>query len=872
MNLKSQDFIDYIKKSKSRSTCTSYIFGLNKFAEWPNSAGSGEIAFYPSRIILQDFTGVPLVVDLAAMRDAAKNFGADPNIVNPHVPSHLIIDHSVQVDYFGNELALMKNMELEFKRNAERYRFLKWAQNSFSNFKVFPPGSGIIHQINLEYLAKVIDLRKISNELKAFPDTVLGTDSHTTTINGIGVVGWGVGGIEAEGVMLGLPYYMPFPEVIGVKLIGELQPGATATDLVLYITEKLRKKGVVGKFVEYFGPALSYLTAPDRATIANMSPEYGSTIGYIPIDKTTIDYLKLTGRDPNHVKLVEEYVTRFKIYYDPGTTPVYSDIIEIDISDVEPAVSGPAHPEDRIPLKELKKKINELIRKHKENAKKGSFPSFTTITSSGIKEEKGVLVDLNGEKSVIDHGSVIIASIASCTNTLNPLVMIAAGLLAKKAVEKGLRVKPHVKTSLTPGSRVVMKYLNKLGLLPYLEALRFHIAGFGCASCIGNSGPLNRAITNAIRDFDLYSVAVISSNRNFSGRVHPLSRGNFIASPPLVVAFAISGTLNIDPLTEPLAYDPNGKPVYLKDLWPSMKEIKESFNKVLDPVLYRETYSKIEEGTDEWKQLESPTGIAYHWDEKSTYIRKPPYFDDFEIEPRQPTDVRKARVLVLLGDRVSTDHISPAGTIPPESPAGKYLIEHGVSIEEFNTYGSRRGNHEVMMRGTFANPKLKNYLVPDKEGGWTKFIPTGEIMTVYDAAMRYKEMNIPVIVLAGKQYGVGSSRDWAAKGPALLGVKAVIAESFERIHRSNLIGMGILPLEFKPGESWKSLGLTGEEEFDIVGISDGLYPRKTLKVIARRGDKTTEFEAIASLNTWIEVEFYKHGGILPYVLRKLIKK
>ncbi len=842
---------------------------LKKFTEWPSSGGKGEISFFPSRIILQDFTGVPLVVDLAAMRDAAKDLGADPRIVNPVIPSHLIIDHSVQVDYYGVSDALIRNMQLEFRRNRERYRFLKWAQNEFSNFRVFPPGSGIIHQINLEYLARVIELRNENGVLHAYPDTVLGTDSHTTTINGIGVVGWGVGGIEAEGVMLGLPYELPFPEVIGVKLVGELPPGTTATDLVLYITERLRKKGVVGKFVEYFGPSIKNLPVPNRATISNMSPEYGSTIGYFPIDKATIDYLTLTGRDPGHVQFVRDYVERFKLIYNEEIQPVYSDIVEIDLSDVEPAVSGPAHPEDRIPLKELKKKILQLIEEHLKRTGKKDYSGYIL---AGKDERDGVILDINGEKTIFNHGSVIIAAIASCTNTPNPLVVIAAGLLAKKAVERGLRTKPHVKTSLTPGSRVVVKYLNKLGLLPYLEALRFHVAGFGCASCIGNSGPLNKTIEKAIRDLDIYSVSVISANRNFSGRIHPLSRGNFLASPPLVVAFALAGRLDIDPINEPLTMDPNGEPVYLRDIWPSMEEIYKAFNEALDPELYRETYRNIEEGSEDWKKLEAPSGIVYHWEKESTYIRKPPYFEGFKLTPEKPKDIKKARVLVLLGDRVSTDHISPAGAIPPDSPAGKYLLEHGVSIEDFNTYGSRRGNHEVMMRGTFANIKLKNYLVPDREGGWTKYIPTGEIMSIYEAAMRYKKENIPVIVIAGKQYGVGSSRDWAAKGPALLGVRAVIAESFERIHRSNLIGMGVLPLEFKEGENWRSLGLTGEEEFDIIGISEGLHPRKELKVIARKGDKTIEFNVIASLNTWVEVEFYEHGGILPYTLRKLIKE
>lgn len=843
---------------------------IKKFTEWPQSGGRGEISFFPSRVILQDFTGVPLVVDLAAMRDVLKELGYDPRIINPIIPSDLIIDHSLQVDYYGVSDAVIKNMQLEFNRNHERYRFLKWAQNEFNNFRVFPPGSGIIHQINLEYLAKVIELRKENGVLQAYPDTLIGTDSHTTTINSIGIVGWGVGGIEAEGVMLGLPYELPFPEVIGVKLVGELPPGTTTTDLVLYITEKLRKKGVVGKFIEYFGPSIKHLPVPSRATISNMSPEYGSTIGYFPIDDTTINYLTLTGRDPEHVQFVRDYAKRFKLFYDTDTQPIYSDIIEIDLSNVEPAVSGPAHPEDRIPLRDLKKRVLQLINEHLKKSKRKNIPSENYLFIKNNKDN-GVILDVNDEKTLFKHGSIIIASIASCTNTPNPLVIITAGLLAKKAVKRGIRTKPHVKTSFTPGSRVVVKYLEKLGLTPYLEALRFHITGFGCASCIGNSGPLNKAIEKAIKELDIYSISIISANRNFSGRIHTLSRGNFLASPPLVVAFALAGRLDLNLINEPLAIDPNGRPVYLKDIWPTMEEIQSAFNEALDPELYREIYKEIEDGPEEWKKLEAPRGAVYKWEEKSTYIRKPPYFEEFKLTPEKPRDIKNARVLVLLGDRVSTDHISPAGPIQKDSPAGKYLLEHGVPIHEFNTYGSRRGNHEVMMRGTFANIKLKNYLTPNKEGGWTKYIPTGEVMSVYEAAMRYKKENIPVIIIAGKQYGVGSSRDWAAKGPALLGVKAVIAESFERIHRSNLIGMGILPLEFKKGENWRSLGLTGEEEFDIIGISEGLYPRKELKVIARKKDKTIEFKVIASLNTWAEVKYYEHGGILPFILRKQLK-
>ena len=831
-------------------------------AEWPKGAGSTDVAFMPARVVLQDFTGVPLVVDLAAMRDAAKEYGIDPELVNPHIPSDLIIDHSVQVDYYGTSYALFRNMELEYKRNSERYRLLKWAQNAFSNFRVFPPGSGIIHQVNLEYLAKVVQLREQNGELTAFPDSLLGTDSHTVMINGLSVFGWGVGGIEAEAVMLGLPYYMVLPEVIGVKLVGELPEGATATDLVLTITQLLRKKGVVGKFVEYFGPGVKKLSVPDRATLANMAPEYGATMGFFPIDEATINYLKLTGRDPEHVKLVEEYAKKLGLWYSlDNPEPRYTDILVVDMSEIEPSVAGPAHPEDRIPLKELKARFEKILEEYRKKKGKSLGGRVSTV------------LDIEGEKVEFKDGSTVIAAITSCTNTSNPSVLIGAGLLAKNAVERGLRTKPYVKTSLAPGSRVVVKYLENLGLIPYLEALRFHVVGFGCTTCIGNSGPLPEYIVKAIEELDLYATAVLSGNRNFEGRVSPYTRGNFLASPMLVVAFALAGRIDIDFYNEPIGYDPNGEPVYLRDIWPSQKEIRDAIEKGIDSQMFIENYSKIQEGDERWKQLEAPTGTVFHWDENSTYIRKPPYFDGFKLEPDPPQDIKGARVLVLLGDRVSTDHISPAGAIHPESPAGKYLIERGVKIYDFNTYGSRRGNHEVMMRGTFANVRVRNQLVPGKEGWWTKYIPTGEIMSVYDAAMKYKEEGIPVIILAGKQYGVGSSRDWAAKGPALLGVKAVIAESFERIHRSNLIGMGVLPLEFEPGQGWKQLGLTGEEEYDIIGLSEGLEPRKKLKVIARKKDGSTiEFTVTAALNTWAEVRYYTNGGILPYVLRKIIKE
>jgi len=863
-----------LRKFDGKVVDSKYLFAV---AEWPKGAGREEVAFYPARVILQDFTGVPLVVDLAAMRDAVKDLGGDPSIINPVIPVDLIIDHSVQVDYFGTSFAVQRNLEKEFERNRERYVLLKWAQNAFKHTKIIPPGSGIIHQVNLEYLAKVVQVRDDDGELRAYPDSVLGTDSHTTMINGLGVMGWGVGGIEAEAVMLGQPYYMVLPEVIGVKLVGELPEGATATDLVLTVTEILRKKGVVGKFVEYFGPGIENLSAPDRATVSNMSPEYGATMGYFPVDHTTLKFLELTGRPPEHVKIVEKYAKMLKIFWDPeAPEPKYSDVIVLDMGKIEPSLAGPHHPEDRIPLKDVKKVFREKLSEYleKKGAKKPLLKSVI-MTESGekIREEEGVPIEINGEQFFLKHGSVAIAAITSCTNTSNPSVLIGAGLLAKKAVERGLRVKPYVKTSLAPGSRVVVDYLDKLGLLPYLEALRFHPVGFGCTTCIGNSGPLLGPVTKAITEQDLYTASVLSGNRNFEGRVHPLIRGNFLASPILVVAYAIAGTIDIDLTSEPIGYDPNGEPVYLKDIWPSQKEIKELVEKAMDPEAFKRVYENILDGGKMWQELEAPGGVTYQWDPKSTYIRKPPYFENFKLEPEPPRDIKNARVLVLLEDRVSTDHISPAGAIHPESPAGKYLIEHGVKIEDFNTYGSRRGNHEVMMRGTFANVRVRNQLVPGREGWWTKYIPTGEITSVYDAAMRYMKEGIPTIILAGKQYGVGSSRDWAAKGPALLGVRAVIAESFERIHRSNLIGMGVLPLEFEPGQSWKSLGLTGEEEFDILGISEGLEPRKKLKVVARKKDgSVVEFTVTASLNTWVEVEYYINGGILPYVLRKMIKE
>lgn len=854
---------------------------LIAIAKWKREPSDiKEIPFMPSRVILQDFTGVPAVVDLAAMRSAIYRLGGNPKKVNPIIPSDLIIDHSVQVDFYGTSYAFYKNIEREYERNRERYALLKWAQNAFANFRVIPPGKGIIHQVNLEYLAKVVHVIENNGELIGFPDTVLGTDSHTTMINGLGVLGWGVGGIEAEAVMLGQPYYMPIPEVIGVKLIGEIPEGATATDLVLTITEMLRKKGVVGKFVEYFGPGLKNLSIPDRATIANMAPEYGATIGYFPIDEATLQYLLGTGRDPKHVKFVKRYAEAQKLFWSENLPePMYTDVIEFDMSIVEPSISGPSHPEDRVPLRVAKREFLKHLKEyiggkrgslHHAGISKWENEGGKVITEEGAGE---VIVEYNGEKFSLTHGSIVIAAITSCTNTSNPSVMIGAGLLAKKAVERGLRVKPYVKTSLAPGSIVVTEYLRNSGLLPYLEALGFHLVGHGCTTCIGNSGPLPKPIADAIVKHGLYTVAILSGNRNFAGRIHPLVRANYLASPMLVVAYAIAGRMNIDLLNEPLSYDPNGNPVYLKDIWPSQKEIKEVLESALKPELYKEKYSKIFEGDQQWKELPAPKGDLYEWDPNSTYIKEPPFFKNMPLEPPQLEDIKGARVLALLGDRITTDHISPAGAIPPNSPAGKYLIEKGVEPKDFNTYGSRRGNHEVMVRGTFSNIRLRNLLVPDVEGGWTLHFPSGRRLTIYDAAIKYMEENIPLIVIGGKQYGAGSSRDWAAKGTLLLGVKAVIAEDFERIHRSNLIGMGVLPLQFKEGENWRTLGLTGKEVFEIKGISEGLYPRKELTVIAKKEDGTEiGFKVIARLDTPIEVEYYKNGGILQTVLRKFIKE
>ncbi|AFZ70398.1 aconitate hydratase 1 [Caldisphaera lagunensis DSM 15908] len=831
---------------------------IENILNWRINAGKVEIPLHPARVVMQDFTGVPAVVDLATMRDAFKEMGKDPKSVNPQIPVDLIIDHSVQVDYYGTSLALQKNMEREFERNSERYMLLKWAQKSFQNFRVVPPGKGIIHQVNLEYLAKVIWIGQNKKGLMAYPDSVLGTDSHTTMINGLGVLGWGVGGIEAEAVILGQPYYMLIPEVIGVKLVGELKEGVTTTDLVLYITEKLRKKGVVGKFVEFYGEGIKKLSVPDRATLANMAPEYGATMGFFPIDDATIQYLLGSGRDPKHVQLVAEAAKILGLWYDETSEPKYSDTMVIDLGEVEPAIAGPANPEDRIPLKDAKNTLNNLIDKYLSEKK---------------RERKSVTIKLGNDLVELKDGSLIIAAITSCTNTSNPNVMIAAGLLAKKAVERGLKVKPWVKTSNAPGSRVVTEYLTKLNLLPYLEALGFHITGYGCTVCIGNTGPLRKEIEDVLKKEGLYAAAVLSGNRNFSGRVHPLAAGAFLASPPLVVAYALAGRIDIDFNSEPIGYDPNGEPVYLKDIWPSSEELRKAVEVALDPKVYQEKYKDIFEGTDAWNKLEVKESDTFEWDEKSTYIKKPPFFEGLKELPEKINDIKNARVLVYAPDRTTTDHISPAGNINPNSKAGQYLISLGVKQSELNSCGSRRGNHEVMMRCTFDNPKFRNLLVKDKEGGYTIYWPTKEVMHIFDASTKYKQEKIPVIVLGRNQYGMGSSRDWAAKGPYLLGIKAVIAKNYERIHRSNLVGMGILPLEFMPNEGPDELGLDGSEIYDIIGIDENLTPHKILNVKARKENgKVIEFKVKARLDTPIEVEYYKHGGILHYVLRKLYKE
>jgi aconitate hydratase len=839
-------------------------------AKWPSSIGS-ELPFMPYRVLLQDYTGVPLIVDLAAMRSAFGRKGLDPKTVNSKVPVDLIIDHSVQVDNWGPLNALKLNLEREYERNSERYSLLKWAQSSFSGMRIFPPGKGICHQVNLEYLASVVTFSNANGILTAFPDTLVGTDSHTTMVNGLGVLGWGVGGIEAEAVMLGEPYYMPIPKVIGVRFTGQLQEGATPTDLVLTVTEALRKEDLVGAFVEYFGDAYNQLSVPDRATIGNMSPEYGATVGFSPVDSTTIEYLLGTGRTHEHAEFVKNYCTQQGLYLQPDKpTPRYSKIIEIDLSRIEPSIAGPRNPDERVPLKSARSAILNLMSQY---GKKQSAPSGSRIADDGyqllnpgIKGEGNGLGNRHPES--LHDGSIVIAAITSCTNTSNPTVMVGAGLLAKKAAMLGLRPREYVKRSLAPGSTVVTKYLTNSNLLKYLEQLGFNIVGYGCTTCIGNSGPLAPEVEKEIKERDLYSVAVLSGNRNFDGRIHPLVRGSFLMSPMLVVAYALAGRIDFDFYKEPLGTGSDGKAVYLKDVWPTMSEIRGVVGGSLSPELYKKRYSNPLEGDAQWGNLSSTTGDVYAWDENSTYIREPPWFLIEEAESPS-VNISNARVLAIFEDKITTDHISPAGSIPADSPAGSYLQGHDVSPSRFSTYGSRRGNHEVMVRGGFSNIRIKNILARGKEGGWTTHYPSNELMTIYDAAIRYQAARIPLIILAGKQYGAGSSRDWAAKAAKLLGVKAIIAESFERIHRSNLVAMGVLPLEFASSQSWKSLGLRGDEEFQIESLTGIAGPRPRLTVKAKSGGKETSFETIARLDNQVELEYFQVGGVLPFVSSKL---
>ena len=831
---------------------------IEALANWnPKAKQDKEIAFMPARVLMQDLTGVPAVVDLAAMREAMKRLGGDPKKINPLAPVDLVIDHSVQVDYFGTADALHKNSEIEFQRNVERYAFLRWGQTAFDNFRLIPPDTGICHQVNLEYLAPVIFRAKKDGAHFAYPDTVVGTDSHTTMINGLGVVGWGVGGIEAEAALLGQPIIMLIPEVIGFKLHGRLPEGATATDLVLTVVQLLRKKGVVEKFVEFYGPGLSSLSLADRATIGNMGPEYGATVGYFPVDDETLRYLELTGRDPDLIKLVETYAKEQGMYRtDASPDPMFTDTLELDLGSVVPSLAGPRRPQDRVPLTESKKAFKEAL------------PS---LMKSGAAT-KSVAVQINGDKFNLQHGSVVISAITSCTNTSNPSVLIGAGLLAKKATEKGLTRKPWVKTSLAPGSKVVTAYLKDSGLLPYLEKLGFHLVGYGCTTCIGNSGPLPEPVANAIQEGDLVAAAVLSGNRNFEGRIHANVRANYLASPPLVVAYALAGSMNVDLYNDPLGNDTQGKPVYLKDIWPSPQEVTETMRKSVRSEMFKKEYSQATEGDEQWKNMPVPEGELFKWDMQSTYVREAPYFDNMKKTPGEPREITGARVLALLGDSVTTDHISPAGAIERSGPAARYLTNNDVLPKDYNQYGARRGNHEVMMRGTFANIRLKNSLAPGTEGGVTVHLPDKKQMSIYDAAMQYQKEGVPLIVVAGKEYGTGSSRDWAAKGPRLLGIKAAIAESFERIHRSNLIGMGIVPLQFKPGENLKSHGLGGFEKFDVAGISAGLKLRQELTVKATSDDgKVTEFKVICRIDTPAELDYYRHGGILEYVLRQLLQ-
>jgi aconitate hydratase len=861
---------------------------VRALAAWNSkSKPDKEIAFTPSRVLLQDFTGVPAVVDLAAMRDAMKRLGGDPKLINPLQPAELVIDHSVQVDEFGSAQAFGLNAELEFLRNKERYAFLRWGQKAFHNLAIVPPDTGIVHQVNLEYLARVVFVHEADGTRVAYPDTLVGTDSHTTMINGLGVLGWGVGGIEAEAAMLGQPVSMLIPLVVGVKLTGRLPEGATATDLVLTITEMLRKHGVVGKFVEYFGPGLQDLPLADRATIANMAPEYGATCGIFPIDKESLRYLRLTGRSEEQIALVEAYAREQGMFHDAKTPEAeYSELLALDLATVEPSLAGPKRPQDRVVLSKagesFQQALPSLIKPKAEAAVASNDSAVKQVnrweqeggspTAVGVEDPRVHEHVPQDVKNALKHGSVVIAAITSCTNTSNPSVLMAAGLLAKKAVERGLETPPWVKTSLAPGSKVVTDYLAKAGLLPYLEKLKFNLVGYGCTTCIGNSGPLPTEVSQAIDEKDLVVASVLSGNRNFEGRINSEVRANYLMSPPLVVAFALAGRIDIDLKKDSLGRGKDGKPVHLADIWPTQQEVEQAVQQISSD-MFRKSYGEVYDGDSRWRSLPVPQGQTYVWEHDSTYIRKAPYFDEMSLKPSAVEDIRGARVLAVLGDSVTTDHISPAGSIKKDSPGGKYLVEHGVKPADFNSYGSRRGNHEVMVRGTFANVRLRNKMVPNLEGGFTRHLPDGAEISIYDASAKYIAEGVPLVILAGKEYGSGSSRDWAAKGPRLLGVHAVVAESYERIHRSNLVGMGILPLQFLAGESAESLKLTGEEVFEITGIRElveHFAPGRQIKVRASAAGKTTEFAATVRIDTPQEAQYYANGGILQYVLRQLL--
>jgi aconitate hydratase len=856
---------------------------IEALARWDGKPSSREISFMPARVLLQDLTGVPVVADLAVMRDAIARWGGDPKKINPLKPVDLVIDHSVQVDAFGTGDAFAINARLEFDRNRERYLFLRWGQGAFNNFRVVPPDTGIVHQVNLEYLAPVV----MTSGDEAYPDTVIGTDSHTTMINGLGVVGWGVGGIEAEAAMLGRSSPMLIPEVVGVRLSGELRPGATATDLVLTVTQLLRRKGVVGKFVEYFGPGFASLSVADRATLGNMSPEYGATIGFFPVDHKTLEYLRMTGRSEEQLRLIEAYCKEQGLFHTADSPePNFSDVLDLDLGSVEPSLAGPRRPQDRVPLtnsrsgfrRELAKEISDHdgVDPERIEAWIGEGGSASAEPHGTVSGDLGSLVrvidvDHPEGRFTLGHGSILIAAITSCTNTSNPSVLIGAGLLAKKAVERGLAVKPWVKTSLAPGSRVVTRYLRHAGLLEPLEKLKFNVVGYGCTTCIGNSGPVDETIAGAVKQGNLVACSILSGNRNFEGRINPVVRFNYLASPPLVVAYAIAGTMNIDMENEPIGTDPAGKPVFLRDIWPSQDEIAAVVARSVTSEMFRSEYGHVFDGDERWRALDVPRGERFSWDEKSEYVKAPPFFDGIGPEAGGFSDLKGARVLAMLGDSVTTDHISPAGSFSADTPAGQYLIAHGIKPADFNSYGARRGNHEVMMRGTFANIRLRNEMVPGVEGGFTVHLPDGRKTTIFEASEQYRKDGVPLIVIAGKEYGSGSSRDWAAKGPSLLGVRAVIAESFERIHRSNLVGMGVLALEFLPGENRKSLGLTGREVYSIEGMAGGLKQRQRLKVRAEENGRAKVFEVIARVDTPEEVEYIRHRGILPFVLRDLLK-